>query len=319
MSSVGYRAARGPQTQGGGPGSRPSGGVGGAAGGGAQGARPEEAVAQLEAELHELRNLLALKDQRISELSRADAKEGRLKKDIRLLAGELRGARRQLADRGRAWQEERRQLLDRIEQLRAAPAAQEQSSQLHATPSHQSSGAQESRPRTPTASGAGAGVGASGTLLAPGASLGSGAATVATVATGAAAASAPSVASSVAATAPTMEETPIVYSSFHHERVASVGRQELQGIGVVEGALAVAKLLLQRVNGSYYNAMSLQQAQFTAGMMMKGMPAQQHMQMMQQHHHQGMPSGMGGMVMQPGVGVAAAQHHQMQVGMQQNM
>jgi len=58
----------------------------------------DEAILTLEAELEQLRSVCASKDQRIAELSRTDTPAGRLKRDIRNLAGELHNTRRQLKE-----------------------------------------------------------------------------------------------------------------------------------------------------------------------------------------------------------------------------
>ncbi|CAK0853357.1 unnamed protein product [Prorocentrum cordatum] len=57
-----------------------------------------EVILQMEQEIAELRSACARKDQRIAELARADTPAGRLRRDVRQLAGELHRARRRLGE-----------------------------------------------------------------------------------------------------------------------------------------------------------------------------------------------------------------------------
>lgn len=303
---------------------------------------PDEVILQLEAELRELRNALALKDQRIAELSRHDAKEGRLKRDIRLLAGELRNTKRQLAERSRRWQEERTQLHDALAQLRAiAPGdvTPGNSASIGVLPSGTGAAAsgndgghllQRSRPaETPqshTPTGAGGLSDVRGSRAAP--TYLNGTATPGGTVEGrprtptAATQASPQVSVGVTAagatvavaTTPAVDEVrPCVYSTFHTEHAATVGRQELTGIGTVEGVASVAKVLLQRVNGSVYDRQAMQglvqqQQRFAGGVVMQGMAPQQQL-----------AAGLGG-VMMPGMAVPHQQQQQLAaVGMLHNM
>merc|ERR1712186_243788 len=116
------------------------------------------------------------------------------------------------------------------------------------------------------------------------------------------------------ATTPAVDEVrPCVYSTFHTEHAATVGRQELTGIGTVEGVASVAKVLLQRVNGSVYDRQAMQglvqqQQRFAGGVVMQGMAPQQQL-----------AAGLGG-VMMPGMAVPHQQQQQLAaVGMLHNM
>lgn len=82
-------------------------------GGPAEGSRDrpaEEAILELQTELEQLRNVCALKDQRIAELQRTDIPTARLKRDIRQLTTELHQTRKDLSDSARENQDLRAQL-----------------------------------------------------------------------------------------------------------------------------------------------------------------------------------------------------------------
>lgn len=78
--------------------------------------RQDEVILQLENELIELRNSCALKDQKISELSRTDTPASRLKRDIRQMASELHATRKQLSD-SRTEVEELSERLSRLSEV----------------------------------------------------------------------------------------------------------------------------------------------------------------------------------------------------------
>lgn len=263
---------------------------------------PQEVVLQLEAEIRRLRSALDSKDRRIAELSRPDAKETRTKRDLRLLAGELRDAKRRFADESRRWQEERSQLHDALAQLQVGgklqaqtpvgaggfadaggpPQAVATTMHPHGTTMAATPAAAEGRPHTPTAATSQASPQAAASAVAAGA------------------------VPAAVAVAPAVEELvrPVLYSTFHEEHAATVGRQELLGVGIVEGAASVAKVLLQRVNGSVYERQAVaqglaQQPRFAGGFVLQGAAPQQ----------QPGAAGLGGVAV-PGMAAAPRQQQQ---------
>eukprot|EP00928_Gymnodinium_smaydae_P024004 TRINITY_DN19574_c0_g1_i2.p1 TRINITY_DN19574_c0_g1~~TRINITY_DN19574_c0_g1_i2.p1 ORF type:complete len:336 (+),score=92.93 TRINITY_DN19574_c0_g1_i2:120-1127(+) len=240
--------------------------------------RQDEAILQLENELIELRNACAWRDQRIAELSRVDVPVPRLKHDIRVLAGELRNTRKQLAETIA----EKRELSSRLRKAEGRPDASGGGpvETISVTPGVGASSA---------ASGAGGASGADRTALrereriaeltdenrrmremiaqltmqasasAQRASMeqvvgvaahpgNPGAGVVAGASGGlpAAGAMAP-VPTGLQGVGPVEQ---IVYSSASPEHAATIGPTALQGVGVVENVSDLAKVLLTRIPAS---------------------------------------------------------------------
>jgi len=238
----------------------------------------DEVILQLESELLELRNACAWKDQRIAELSRGDAPAGRLRRDVRLLAAELHRARRQLSEslgerqelqqqRGRGeavagagaavdsspsagacasrggaergserslresigqLQEENRQLKDTVARLQTPPLPD---GGLH----------RASEPAQPHLPGLGGGYRSSdpGPLLPRAGHL-----------LGQAGAGGPAAGPPAAGVPQEEQFFQIVYSTVRTELTATTGPRTLQGVGTLDGAASIAKVLLSRIGSS---------------------------------------------------------------------
>lgn len=269
----------------------------------------EESIMQLEQELLEVRNAMALKDMMVSELMKDDASAPRLKREIRALAEELHHTRKELsqsmmdlqelqtqlnhenkdgsgagprdvvesatpavdAERMSGLQAENRELREKVSAVQAQLQQRSQNeSALIAFPSTspQNANHQWTAPReagydtgvfrpNPSLQRMGdyAGTGP-GVSVATGQNLG-GAETgmnglaqhnrYASIGSG----GSNSMQGTGVLQLPVDDSCqPIVYSSLHHGTDSTLGHTHLQGIGVVDGAAAVAKILLGRMTSS---------------------------------------------------------------------